>query len=82
MTSDYYVEIINKLLTERKEKNNNYSLRALARDMDVDPGYLVHILKKNKPMTPKIAFKIGSRMNLQGEKMLEFLLPSLRDFCS
>ena len=77
MKTDYLLHL-KVLLESRRQKNVNYSMRALARDLDVDNSYLVQILSGKKSMTPKIAYKIAIALKLEGEDLLNFIRPLLQ----
>ena len=51
-------------------------MRALARYVGVDPGYLFHIFKDQKKMNPKIAYQMGLYLGLNGEDLLDHIRPS------
>lgn len=77
ITTDY-LHNLKALLDGRRARNRNYSLRALARDLDVDNSYLAQILNGKKSMTPKIAYKLAIAMKLEGDDLLAFIRPSLQ----
>ena len=76
--NDFYVDCLKLLLENRISRNPHYSIRALARDLDIDPTYLLNILNKKRNMTPKNAYKLANHLNLQGESKLNFIEPSLK----
>ena len=73
-----YVLSLNNLLASRKEKNPNYSLRALSRDIGIDNSYLVKIIKGKKNVSLKVAYKVAHHLNLNGDQLAEFLSPFLQ----
>lgn len=73
-----YISSLNNLLTSRKEKNPNYSLRALSRDISIDNSYLVKILKGKKSVSLNVAYKVANHLNLKGDQLAEFLSPFLQ----
>lgn len=72
-----YKESLSQLLSERRKANSRYSIRALARDLQIDPSDLINILNDKKRVTPKVAYRIGLKLNLQDSSLLEFLRPTL-----
>ncbi len=78
MKHDYYIKSLNDLFENRSTRNPNYSWRALARDLGVDHAYLAHILKGNKQVTPKVAYKLAMTLGLKGEQLLEFIIPTMK----
>jgi len=66
------------LLEDKRTRNPNYSIRALARDLEIPASSLVDIINKKKTVTPQIAYKIASHMKLTNGSMLDFLLPSIK----
>lgn len=75
--SHIYIQSLKNLLNERRNRNQKYSMRALARDIGVDPGYLVHIMNGDKKVTPKIAYKLAAILELESDEMLNFIIPAL-----
>jgi plasmid maintenance system antidote protein VapI len=75
--TDYRLHL-KDLLASRSQKNEHYSVRALAQDLDVDNSYLVQLLDGKKNMPQKIAYKIAIAMKLEGEDLLHFIRPLLQ----
>ncbi|MEN0058238.1 MAG: TIGR02147 family protein [Bdellovibrio sp.] len=59
-----YRNYLKDLLVERVQKNSSYSLRALARDLDVSPAMLSEVLKGHKTFSPATALKVSQRIGL------------------
>lgn len=78
MTKNDYVNCILNLLEDRRSKNAKYSKRALARDLGVDSGDLVKIIKGQKNLGPRIGYKLGKEMGLEGDRLLSFLHPLIQ----
>ncbi len=74
-----YISQLNEILLKKKTANPHYSTRALARDIEMDAGDLSNILKGKKRVTPKLAYKIGLYLGLEGASLLSFMLPALKD---
>ncbi len=73
-----YSTSLQDLLQKRKQKNPGYSARALARDLEIDPGDLANILNGKKKITTKVAYKIGIHLGLKDAALLDFILPTLK----
>lgn len=50
-----FIQYLNDEFRARKLKNSKYSLRAYARDLQVESGFLSRILSKKLPLTPSMA---------------------------
>lgn len=74
---DFYTQKLDELFVEKSKKNPNYSLRALSRDLHIDPGDLNRIMNNKKKVTPSIAYKIGLLLKLEEKEFLNFLRPAL-----
>jgi uncharacterized protein (TIGR02147 family) len=66
-----YVEILKSCLSERMLKNENYSLRAFARDLDITPSHLSEILNKKANLSLKAGFQIAPFIykNIEDQKL-------------
>ncbi len=73
----FYSKAILDLLEERKKRNSNYSMRALARDLSIDPSNLSKLIKGKTTITPQFAYKLANHIGLQGEAKLDFIVASL-----
>ncbi|MGZ3652376.1 MAG: TIGR02147 family protein [Bdellovibrionota bacterium] len=51
-------------LLERCRQNPKYSLRALARNLDLEPSLLSKLLAGKRPVTPRMAARISDRLGL------------------
>jgi uncharacterized protein (TIGR02147 family) len=67
-------KILKAELAERISHNPGYSLRAFARDLDLSPAQMSHLLNGHKGASPQAAEKIGKRLGWT-EKEIEY-------FCS
>jgi uncharacterized protein (TIGR02147 family) len=57
-----YRKILKDAYSCRIERNPKYSLRAFARDMDIDPGQLSHIFKGTKNLSLQKALSISGKI--------------------
>lgn len=72
-----YQEVLRNHFESKRARNPAYSLRAFARDLDIDNGNLKKILSGKLSVSPKVAYKIGKHMELKEKALLEFIMPSL-----
>jgi uncharacterized protein (TIGR02147 family) len=71
-----YLEILN--IHFKKRKNAGYSLRALARDLDVSPSFVSGLLSGKKKIPLSLIESLAKRLNIDPETTLEMqrqLLP-------
>jgi plasmid maintenance system antidote protein VapI len=66
-----------QLLEDRMLRNSRYSIRAFARDLDIDASHLFHILKGRKNISPRVAYRLALNLNYNEKETLEFLRPLL-----
>jgi transcriptional regulator with XRE-family HTH domain len=66
-------------LKSRMEFNKSYSLRAFAKSLDVSPSNLSMILNGKTPVSLKFIDNIGSKLNLEKEKIYEYQLGLLKE---
>lgn len=71
--------VINLVLSERKLKNHSYSLRALARDLSLDPGQLQRIISSKMAPTPLVAYRVGKHLNYNSDDVLKLIESTLDD---
>lgn len=69
----HYTEIIRDIFNERTLKNDSYSLRAFARDLDLMPGHLSEILALKTNLSLKKALETSALLKLSGENQKLFL---------
>ena len=62
------IELVNIEYQRRCEKNKNYSLRAYARDLSIQPATLSHIMRRKRTLTPQIKQKIYDALKLSVEQ--------------
>lgn len=58
------IELLNIEFERKCEKNKSYSLRAFARDLDVQPATLSHIMKRKRAPSPEFRQKVYSALKL------------------
>ena len=72
---DYFRETVLKNLREtflqNKEADPNFSLRAYARLIDIDPTFLSRILSGKKKLTYKTALRIANKLDLPIDQILD-----------
>ncbi len=74
-----YREYLNSKLLEKKQRNEAYSLRSFARDLDISPGVLSKIL--NSKFTPSLAMalKITNQLKLRRIEQRVFVKAVVED---
>jgi plasmid maintenance system antidote protein VapI len=70
-------ELIIKVYEEKRARNSAYTMRALARDLDLDPGQLHRIIKLQMKATPLVAFKVGKSLKFESEHVLKLIEDTL-----
>ena len=74
MTSEpFYLQQIKQVFEEKRKKNAQYSTRALARDLSIDPGLLSSILRKKRIPSRKVAELLAQTMKFDQDKSWVFL---------
>lgn len=73
-------DLIREEYSQRRKRNNNYSLRAFARDLEVSVGALSEILANKRKLTPKSTKKILPHLNLSPVKKDAFLKNVLKSY--
>ena len=77
MNKHFYLDKLQGQFESKRARNPAYSLRAFARDLDIDNGNLKKILSGKISVSPKVAYKIGKHLELKEQDLLHFILPSL-----
>lgn len=75
MNDNNFATFLNSELSRRQSTNTNYSLRAFARDLNIEPSLLSKILRKKIPITLKMLERLAPSAGLQEPE-----LKSYRDF--
>lgn len=70
MWKNFSRQVLKRKLKALQEKNPSYSLRALARRIDLSPGALSEVLSGRRPITRKNALKLASSTLLTTEEKL------------
>lgn len=68
-----YVEYLQRELTRRIENNQQYSLRAFAKFLDIDPSLLSKILSRKQVLSLKKAEQVTEKLFSQKKEMKCFL---------
>lgn len=67
------ITILCREFERRIARNNNYSVRAFARDLGLNPGHLSRIIVRKRTMRYETAEVLCERMGLAGDEKKEFL---------
>jgi uncharacterized protein (TIGR02147 family) len=67
-----YREMLGAVHQQRQAKNKNYSLRAFARDLELDPGQLSLVLKGKKNISLSKASELAKKLFQGSREMLVF----------
>lgn len=70
---DSMPSILLRYINEKKKKNSQYSLRSLAKGIEISPSQLSGIINKKKKLSPTQAIKIIQKLNLTEQQSLELL---------
>jgi len=66
-------EVLEKELTEKQARNPLYSIRALARDIDVPYTSISRLLKSNVELNLKHKYKVGMFLKIPKADLLDFI---------
>ena len=81
LDQEYFMDLktlIISILNEKKIKNKSYSLRALARDLSLDPGQIHRIMSSKMKPTPLVAYRVGKFINLKCEDLIRLIETTLK----
>ncbi|WP_291515515.1 TIGR02147 family protein [Bdellovibrio sp. ArHS] len=67
--NDNFVEKLKEIFSRRSEKNSKYSLRAFARDLQIEPSLLSKIMRGLYPLTEAMLQRIARRLGLSEEEI-------------
>jgi uncharacterized protein (TIGR02147 family) len=67
------VDFLEQSYKQKKLKNNQYSIRSFARDLDVSSGRLVNILKRKSIPGPKIINRFFEKLSVPEAEQLQIL---------
>ncbi|MBL7556592.1 MAG: TIGR02147 family protein [Bdellovibrionaceae bacterium] len=73
LNMDSMPSVLLQYINEKKKKNSRYSLRSLAKGIEISPSQLSSIINKRKKLSPKQAIKIIQKLNLTEQESLELL---------
>ena len=73
-TNFNYIDILNNELEQRSAKNASYSLRAFARDLNMNASRLSEILNRKKGISEKAAKEVAENLNLNDKEKEFFIL--------
>jgi uncharacterized protein (TIGR02147 family) len=62
-------DLLKNELIQRINKNKKYSLRAFAKNIEIDPSLLSKILREQRPISIKLIEKIGPKLNLNPQEI-------------
>lgn len=68
MTEISVGRLLENELIQRKTDNSRYSLRAFARDLEISPGFLSHLIKGEKSLSPDKASGLSKKWVGHAEK--------------
>ena len=68
-----YVDILKKNLQERIARNPSYSLRSFSKSLDLDPGFLSHILNHKRKLSVSRAIDVASSLKISSSEKKLFV---------
>lgn len=75
---DTFKEILKDEYKSRRKRNPSYSLRAFARDLNISHSILSRYFNKNKSLSIVQSVKIGEKIKLHKEVLIDCILLELR----
>ncbi len=69
METQFITEALKKEFINRCQRNEGYSLRAFARQLNVDHSLLAKILRGQKPLSKKMSFLVGEKIGLSSTQI-------------
>lgn len=60
----YYQEYLSRVIQNRKKRNPSYSLRSLAKSLEINPSTLCSIIKGSRSLSLEKALEIAKKLNL------------------
>jgi plasmid maintenance system antidote protein VapI len=78
-TRSYYRQLLRAELSNRQKINARFSLRAFARFLQVDPGFLSRILNGQRKLSYEMACTIVQMLQLQENEKTAFLNSLLKE---
>lgn len=68
----YFLKKLHDVLAQRQSSNSSYSLRAFARDLDIDPSQLSKIMTGKRVISSELAAQIAQRLKLDHAETMLF----------
>lgn len=68
-----FLDALDELIQEKKKTNKRYSLRAIARDLELDQSNLSKIMKGKRKATANHVLKLSKTLNLDSSKAMSLL---------
>lgn len=76
MKTDPLVETLKMELTRKKSRNQAYSLRTYARDLDIDPSNLSKIMTYQKELGFSLRVRLGKKLGFDSSEIISWLRPT------
>lgn len=73
-----FSEFITSYLNQKKEKDSKYSLRRLAAEIEINPGFLSSLVTGKRKLTRLMAEEILSKMNIERDQ-INYVLASIAE---
>jgi hypothetical protein len=73
MSSPYFVNLLNSILSERKLRRPNYSMRAFSRDLAVSPALMSLILNGKRSINAEVAQRLCENLSLNPTQKTLFM---------
>src|SRR3989344_4964128 len=67
------VAILKNEFRRRQDRNPNFSMRSFAKWLEVSPAQLSQVLSGKRPLSFRLAAKIGTRLGFAGQERIEFM---------
>lgn len=77
-STPYYIQILRDRLGQRQRQNAAYSLRAFARDTNLDASTLSQVLKGRRPLSLKNCEHLSKALNLSPREKTKFMESAFR----
>lgn len=69
MAETGFLEILNSAFKERTSRKRSYSLRAFARDLELDPSYLSKVLRGKIDLGEKLVWRLGGLIDVPANQL-------------
>lgn len=67
-THQSYRTFLREVMAEKARRNPRFSLRAMAKALDLAPGYLSTVLQGGKNLSPEMALRVAKRLGLKAKE--------------